>query len=50
MNPSEFRNSMNSLRSKFPFMDAVLSVAKEANERDRAYAYNVMGRIPRAEG
>ena len=46
LNPSEFRNSMDSLRSKFPFMDAVLLSRKGGDERDRAYAYNVMGRIP----
>ena len=46
MSPDEFRDAMDTLRSKYPFMDTVLLSRKGGLARDRGYAYNVLGRIP----
>jgi len=46
MSPDEFREAMDTLRSKYPFMDVVLLSRKGGLARDRGYAYNVLGRIP----
>jgi len=46
LSPDEFSQSMNQLKNKYPFMDAVLISRKGGIERDTAYAYSVIGRIP----
>ena len=46
MSPEEYRESWNHLRQKYPFMDTVLLSKKAGDERDKSYAYNVLGRIP----
>ena len=46
MSPDQFRDAMDTLRSKYPFMDTVLLSRKGGLARDRGYAYNVLGRIP----
>ncbi|RLC83664.1 MAG: hypothetical protein DRJ03_16530 [Chloroflexi bacterium] len=46
LSPEEVRTSMDNLRQRYPFMDAVLLSRKGGVLRDRAYAYNVLGRIP----
>ena len=52
MNPSmskqEFKEAMDGLRDKYPFMDTVLLSRRSGFERDRGLAYNVMSRIPPA--
>ena len=42
----EFRERLDALRSKYPFMDTVLLSRKGGYERDTAYAYGVLGRVP----
>ncbi len=42
----EFRQQMNNLQQKYPFMDAVLLARKGGAERDTAIAYHTLGRIP----
>jgi hypothetical protein len=49
MSPEQYRASMDGLRQKYPFMDTVLLSKKAGPERDKAYAYNVLGRIPPGE-
>jgi len=44
--PDEFRSLMEGLRDKYPFMDTLLISRKGGLARDRAFAYNVMSRIP----
>lgn len=44
--PEQFKQQMSSLRERYPFMDAVLLAKKAGPDRDRALAYNVLGRIP----
>lgn len=47
LSPDEYRNSMDRLRGEYPFMDALLlSRPSDSVDRDRAYAYNVLSRIP----
>ena len=46
MSPQEIRNGLNNMRAKFPFMDVLLLSRKGGLDRDRAFAYNVLGRIP----
>jgi len=46
LSPQEFSNKMDELRQKYPFMDTVLISRKGGFERDVAYAYTVMRRIP----
>jgi len=44
--PDELRGMLDQLRQKYPFMDSMLLARKGGVERDRAYVYNVMARIP----
>jgi len=46
LSPDELRRSMDLLREQYPFMDTVLLSRKGGLDRDRSYAYNVLGRIP----
>lgn len=46
MNPDVFKERMNELNMKYPFMDSVLVSAKTGWARDMAFAYNVLRRIP----
>ena len=46
LSPVEFRNSMDNLHAKYPFMDVLLLSRKAGSDRDSAYAYTVIGRIP----
>jgi hypothetical protein len=46
LSPEELRNSLENLRSKYPYIDGVLLARKGGLERDRSYAYNVLSRIP----
>jgi hypothetical protein len=46
LSPNDRKISMDSLRSKYPFMDTVLISRKGTPERDLAYSYNVLSRIP----
>jgi hypothetical protein len=44
--PETYQQEWDALRDKYPFMDALLLSRKAGPDRDRAYAYNVLGRIP----
>jgi hypothetical protein len=44
--PEEFREGMDSLKGKYPFMDTVLLSKRDGIERDAGLAYMVMQRIP----
>lgn len=46
MSGDEIRMRMDDLRNRYPFMDTVLLSRKAGLDRDRSYAYNVIGRIP----
>ena len=46
LSPDEFKRSMDELRNAYPFMDTVLVSKKGGTDRDRAFAYTVLGRIP----
>jgi hypothetical protein len=46
MPPEQFRIKMSQLSQEFPFMDTVMVSAKTGEDRDLAYAYSVLGRIP----
>lgn len=46
MSPDEFRESWGTLKNQYPFMDALLLSKKGDDERNRAYAYNVLSRVP----
>lgn len=46
ISPTEYQKSWDGLREQYPFADALLLSRKAGPERDRAYAYNVLGRIP----
>jgi hypothetical protein len=46
LSPDEFRRSMDALRDRYPFIDTVLMSRKATHERDRTFAYSVLGRIP----
>lgn len=46
LSPDEFRQQMDQLHTSYPWMDAVLLAKKSGPERDRAIAFNVLGRIP----
>ena len=42
----EFRERMDTLHNKFPMMDTILVSRKAGKDRDTAYAYTVLKRIP----
>ena len=46
LRPEEFKQSMDMLREKYPFMDTILLSRKGGYRRDEAYIYGVMSRIP----
>ncbi|MGW8250977.1 MAG: phosphopyruvate hydratase [Anaerolineales bacterium] len=46
LSPTEIRDRMDDMRERYPFMDTVLLSRKAGLDRDRSYAYNVLGRIP----
>ena len=49
LSPEEFRNSFDDLREAYPFMDTVMISRRGGTDRDRAYAYNVLARLPPAQ-
>jgi hypothetical protein len=46
ISPEQYQQEWDGLRDQYPFMDALLLSRKAGPDRDRAYAYNVLGRIP----
>jgi hypothetical protein len=46
VSPEKYQEGWDALRERYPFMDALLLSRKAGPDRDRAYAYNVLGRIP----
>jgi hypothetical protein len=46
MSPDDYRRSWDTLRDKYPFMDTVLVGGKAVEDKDAAYSYNVLSRIP----
>ncbi len=46
ISPQQYQQEWDGLRESYPFMDALLLSRKAGPDRDRAYAYNVFGRIP----
>jgi hypothetical protein len=46
ISPDKYQEGWDALREKYPFMDALLLSRKAGPDRDKAYAYNVLGRIP----
>jgi hypothetical protein len=46
ISPEQYQKEWDGLRDAYPFMDALLLSKKAGPDRDRAYAYNVLGRIP----
>jgi len=46
MSPDQVAAGYNTLRQKYPFMDTVLLAKRSGPDRETAYSYNVLGRIP----
>ena len=46
MTSQEYRESWDQLRDAYPFADALIIGKKSDEERDGAFAYNVLGRVP----
>lgn len=46
ISPDDTRQAFDDLRTQFPFMDLVILSKKAGPDRDRAYAYNTLGRLP----
>lgn len=46
IHPDKYREAMTMLGEKYPFMDTVLISRRADDDRNTAYAYNVIGRIP----
>lgn len=44
--PEKYKEGWDNLRQQYPFMDALLLSRKSGPDRERAYAYNVLGRVP----
>jgi hypothetical protein len=46
LSPEEFREGMDALKTKYPFMDTVMLSRRDGPERDAGLAYMVLNRIP----
>ncbi len=46
MSPEKIRESYDILRDRYPFMDTVLLARKAGDDRERAYSYNILSRVP----
>lgn len=46
MSPDSYKASWDALREQYPFMDTLLIGKRAGPERDVAFTYNVLGRIP----
>jgi hypothetical protein len=46
LSPEEFREGMDKLKTKYPFMDTVMLSRRDGVERDAGLAYMVLNRIP----
>lgn len=46
ISPDQYRDTMDALKEEFPFADAILLSKRGGDERDGAYAFNVISRIP----
>lgn len=46
MSPDDYRIQLSKLKEDYDFADTVLLSARGGDDRDSAYAYNVLGRIP----
>jgi hypothetical protein len=46
LSPDEVANTFEWFRARFPFFDTVVLARKGEEERDRLFAYSVIGRIP----
>lgn len=46
MPPEQYKQAWDMMRDKYKFMDAVLLSGKATDDRDRAFAFNVLGRLP----
>lgn len=46
ISPDDYRIQFSNLKDEYPFADTVLLSARGGDDRDSAYAYNVLGRIP----
>ncbi|MCB2179457.1 hypothetical protein KQH61_06000 [bacterium] len=46
LSPNEYKQMMQELNHKYPYMDTILTSKKVGTQRDSAYAWSVLGRIP----
>lgn len=46
MSPEDYRERFNELKDDYDFADTVLLSSRGGDDRDSAYAYNVIGRLP----
>ncbi len=46
VSPDQYKQAWDGLRDKYPFAETLLLSRKAGPDRDRAYAYNVLSRIP----
>lgn len=46
ISPDDYRTELSKLKEEYPFADTVLLSARGGDDRDAAYAYNVLSRIP----
>lgn len=46
ISPENYRIELSKLKEEYPFADTVLLSARGGDDRDAAYAYNVLSRIP----
>lgn len=46
MSPDAYRQAWDALRERYQYMDALLLSGKQTPDRDTAYTYNVLGRLP----
>ena len=46
ISPNDYKTAFDQLKDQYQFADTVLLAKRGGDERDAAYAYNVMGRLP----
>lgn len=49
MNSDDYKDAWEAMRQQYPFMDSILIGKRSGEDRDTAFAYNVLSRVPPGE-
>lgn len=49
LSPEDYKTAFNALKTEFPFADTLLLAKRGGDDRDAAYAYSILSRLPPGE-